>query len=338
MKTVDLIKDLVSIPAVSGCEEKMIEYLKNALSPYGEVQVDAMNNVTCTFGDGYHILLDAHLDEIGMVVTSITDDGFLKVGAVGGIDKRMLLGYEVTVWGRQEIMGVISTLPPHLQSADDEHKVPDMKEISIDIGLSREETEKLVALGDRVTFKRQFTPLLNNQISSNCLDDRTGIASILLVLDELKKLPVKVTVLFSTQEEVGTRGAKTGAFTVNADECIAVDVSFGYSPNCSKEECGIVSNGAMIGYSPTLDRNISNTLKNVAEKNDIPYQCEIMNGKTGTNADVISLTENGIKCGLISIPLKYMHSPVEVVDINDVESVSKLIAAYVKEKAGVQSA
>lgn len=338
MKTVDLIKDLVSIPAVSGCEERMIEYLKNALSPYGEVQVDAMNNVTCTFGEGYHILLDAHLDEIGMVVTSITDDGFLKVGAVGGIDKRMLLGYEVTVWGRQEMMGVISTLPPHLQSADDEHKVPDMNEISIDIGLSREEAEKLVSLGDRVTFKRQFTPLLNNQISSNCLDDRTGIASILLALDELKKLPVKVTVLFSTQEEVGTRGAKTGAFAVNADECISVDVSFGYSPNCNKEECGIVSKGAMIGYSSTLDRNISNILKSVAEKDNIPYQCEIMSGKTGTNADVISLTENGIKCGLISIPLKYMHSPVEVVYINDVESVSKLIAAYVKEKAGVQSA
>lgn len=338
MKTVDLIKDLVSIPAVSGCEERMIEYLKNALSPYGEVQVDAMNNVTCTFGEGYHILLDAHLDEIGMVVTSITDDGFLKVGAVGGIDKRMLLGYEVIVWGRREIMGVISTLPPHLQSADDEHKVPDINEISIDIGLSREEAEKIVSLGDRVTFKRQFTPLLNNQISSNCLDDRTGVASILLALDELIKLPVKVTVLFSTQEEVGTRGAKTGAFAVNADECIAVDVSFGYSPNCGKEECGIASKGTMIGYSPTLDRNISNTLKNVAEKNNIQYQCEIMNGKTGTNADVISLTESGIKCGLISIPLKYMHSPVEVVDINDVESVSKLIAAYVKEKAGVHGA
>ena len=132
MKTVDLIKDLVSIPAVSGCEEKMIEYLKNALSPYGEVQVDAMNNVTCTFGDGYHILLDAHLDEIGMAVTSITDDGFLKVSAVGGIDKRMLLGYDVTVWGKHEITGVISTLPPHLQSADDERKVPEISEISID--------------------------------------------------------------------------------------------------------------------------------------------------------------------------------------------------------------
>lgn len=338
MKTVDLIKDLVSLPAVSGDENSITNYLKNVLSPYGDVRVDALNNVICTFGEGYHILLDAHIDEIGMVVTSITDDGFLKVGAVGGIDKRMLLGYEVDVWGREKITGVISTLPPHLQSTDDEHKVPDINEISIDIGMSREDSEKIVALGDRVTFKRQFTPLLNNQISSNCLDDRTGVASILLILDELKKLPVKVTVLFSTQEEVGTRGAKTGAFEVNADECIAVDVSFGYSPNCSKEECGIVSDGAMIGYSPTLDRNISNMLKNTAEKNNIPYQCEIMNGRTGTNADVISLTESGIKCALISIPLKYMHSPVEVVDINDVESVSKLIAAYVKEKAGVQGA
>lgn len=338
MKTLDLIKDLVSLPAVSGSEEKLLNYLKNALSSYGEVSIDSMNNVTCTFGDGYHILLDAHLDEIGMVVTSITDDGFIKVGAVGGIDKRMLLGYEVTVWGKQELRGVISTLPPHLQNSGDEQKVPEMSDISIDLGMKKEDVEKLVSLGDKVTFKRQFTTLLNNQISSNCLDDRTGVASILLALDELKKLPVKVTVLFSTQEEVGTRGAKTGAFDVDADECIAVDVSFGYSPSCSKEECGIVSNGAMIGYSPTLDKSISNTLKSVAEKNNIPYQCEIMNGRTGTNADVISVTQSGIKCGLISIPLKYMHSPVEVVDINDVESVSKLIVAYVKEKAGVLNA
>lgn len=338
MNTVELIENLVSLPAVSGCEGKLIEYLENELSPFGEVHVDAVNNVSCTFGSGFHLFLDAHLDEIGMIVTSITDDGFLKVGAVGGIDRRMLLGYEVTVWGKEKLSGIISTLPPHLQKVADEKKVPEISEISIDLGMNKKEVEKLVSPGDRVTFRRQFTQLLNNQISSNCLDDRTGIASILLALEELKKLPIKVTVLFSAQEEVGTRGAKIGAFAKNADECIAVDVSFGYSPLCSKEECGIISNGAMIGYSPTLDKEISNTLKRLAEEQHIPYQLEIMNGRTGTNADVISVTEAGIKCGLISIPLKYMHSPVEVVDVNDVESVSKLIIAYAKEKAGVENA
>ncbi len=338
MNTVDLIKNLVSLPAVSGNEDSLIEYLTGILSNYGEVKIDAMNNVSCTFGEGYNLLLDAHLDEIGMTVTSITDDGFLKVGAVGGIDRRMLLGYEVDVWGREKLSGVISTLPPHLQKAADEKKVPEMNEISIDLGMIKADTEKFVSLGDKVTFKRQFTQLMNNQISSNCLDDRAGMASIILALDELKKLPIKVTALFSTQEEVGTRGAKTGAFAKNADECISVDVSFGYSPLCSKEECGLISKGAMIGFSPTLDREISNTLKRLAQEQNIPYQLEIMNGRTGTNADVISVTESGIKCGLLSIPLKYMHSPVEVIDINDVESVSRLIVAYAKEKAGALNA
>lgn len=338
MNTVDLIKDLVAVPAVSGNEENLILYLKKALEPYGEVTVDSMNNVSCTFGEGYHLLLDAHLDEIGLIVTSITDDGFLKVGAVGGIDRRMLLGYEVTVWGKKKLNGIISTLPPHLQGAEDEKKIPEINEISIDLGMNKENAEKLVSLGDKVTFKRQFTQLLNHQISSNCLDDRAGVASILLALDELKKLPLKITVLFSTQEEVGTRGAKIGAFSKAADECIAVDVSFGYSPSCSKEECGMVSEGVMIGYSPTLDKDMFNTLKRLAEGQNIPYQLEIMNGRTGTNADVISACGSGIMCGLLSIPLKYMHSPVEVVDVQDIESVSKLIVAYARKKAGVLNA
>jgi len=334
MNTVDLIKDLVERPAVSGSEDALVNYLTEMLSPYGKVTVDAMNNVTCIFGEGYHLLLDAHMDEIGMVVTSVTEDGFLKAAAVGGIDRRMLLAAEVTVWGRKQLSGIISTLPPHLQKAEDEKKIPEMTELAIDIGMSREEAGQYVSPGDRITFKRRSAQLLNNQFSANCLDDRAGIASVLLALDELKKLPVRITVLFSSQEEVGTRGAKAGAYSKNADACISVDVSFGYSPGCSREECGVLSKGAMIGYSPTLDKGISDLLKILAEKNNIPYQCEIMNGRTGTNADVISVTENGIKCGLLSIPLKYMHSPVETVDINDIESVSRLIVAYAKEKAG----
>ncbi len=334
MNTVELIKNLVKYPAVSGNEKDLINYLKEILSNYGTVETDSMNNVICTFGNGYHVLLDAHIDEIGFVVTSVTDDGFLKLGAVGGIDNRMLLGSEVTVWGKQKVNGIISTLPPHLQKSSDEKKVPDLNEVSVDIGMNKEDALKVISLGDRVTFKRKFNVLLNNQISSNCLDDRAGVAAVINSLDELKKLPVKVTVLFSTQEEVGTRGAKIGPHAKNIDECIAVDVSFGYTPGCDKEDCGEIGKGVMIGYSPILDRENSNVLKNVALECNIPFQQEIMNGRTGTNADVISVCENGIKCSLLSIPLKYMHTPVEVVKVDDVNSVSDLITAYVKKKVG----
>ena len=250
--TVELLKKLTSTVGVSGEEENIVTLLKDILKKYGNVSVDSMNNVYCTFGQGYHFLLDAHLDEIGMIVTDITDDGFIKVNRCGGIDRRMLLGYEVSVWGKEEVKGIISTLPPHLQNADDEKKVPEFKDISIDVGMSKEKIKKIVSLGDKVTFKRNFTPLLNSQLSASCLDDRAGITSILLCLDRLKNLPCKVTVMFSSQEELGTRGAKIGAFSKGVDEFICVDVSFAYTPNCDKADCGEIGKGAMIGFSPIL--------------------------------------------------------------------------------------
>lgn len=333
-KTIELLKELTQTVGVSGCEENIAALLKKKLSLYGDVTVDSMNNVFCTFGEGYHFLLDAHLDEIGLIVTDITDDGFIKFSNCGGIDASPLPAMEVSVWGREEVKGVISTLPPHLQSASDEKKIPKLSELAIDTGLTKDKLEKLVALGDRITFKRNFTPLLNGLVSASCLDDRSGVAAILMCLDELKNLGCKVTVMFSSQEEVGTRGAKVGPYAKSVDEAISVDVSFAFTPGCDKSECGELSKGAMIGFSPILDKEISRKLVDAAEKNSIPYQCEIMSGRTGTNADVISISEKGIKTALISIPEKYMHQRVEVVDTADVESVSRLICAYIKERIG----
>lgn len=334
MQTIELLKKLTSAVGVSGAEDNIVELLKGILEPYGEVTVDCLNNVYCKInGNGYHILLDAHLDEIGFVVREITDDGFIKVSNVGGIDRRMLLASEVSVWGDKEYYGVISNLPPHLQKANDERKAPEIDEISIDVGMTKEEAEKHISLGDRVTFKRNFIKLLGNQVASSVLDDRCGIASIILALDELKKMNANVTVMFSSQEEVGTRGAKIGAYDRAIDEAIIVDVSFGYSPLCKKSDCGELGKGPMIGISPILDRNISKNLIDIAKENNIPYQVEVMGGgHTGTNADVISVSEYGIKTALISIPEKYMHSPIEVVDINDIENTSKLIVEYVKRR------
>lgn len=333
-KTIELLKELTQTIGVSGCEENIAALLKKKLSSYGDVTIDNMNNVFCTFGEGYHFLLDAHLDEIGLIVTDITDDGFIKFSNCGGIDARPLPAMEVSVWGREEVKGIISTLPPHLQSASDEKKIPKLSELAIDTGLTKDKLEKLVSLGDRITFKRNFTPLLNGLVSASCLDDRSGVAAILMCLDELKNLGCKVTVMFSSQEEVGTRGAKVGPYAKSVDETISVDVSFALTPGCDKSECGELSKGAMIGFSPILDKEISRNLVDAAEKNSIPYQCEIMSGRTGTNADVISISEKGKKTALISIPEKYMHQRVEVVDTADVESVSRLICAYIKERIG----
>lgn len=334
MNTTELLKKLTSSIGVSGAEENVNEVLCDILKDYGKVSVDSMNNVYCTFGEGYHFLLDAHLDEIGLIVKAISEDGFVKVDRCGGIDARMLLGYEVSVWGKKELRGVISTLPPHLQK-DEKKKAPKIDEISIDIGLTKTQAEELISPGDRVTFVRNFTPLLGSQLSASVLDDRCGVAAIILALQELKGVNAKVTAMFSSQEEIGGRGAKVGTYAKDADEAIAVDVSFGWSPLCKKSDCGEMGKGPMVGFSPILDNTISKKLVEVAKKNNIPYQTEVIGGRsTGTNADDISVNESGVRTGLVSIPEKYMHSPIEVIDIKDVENTALLIAAYVKESAG----
>lgn len=332
--TVELLKELTCAYGVSGDEDEICTLLKEKLSAYGEVTIDAMNNVSCTFGEGAHFLLDAHLDEIGFVVTDITEDGFVKFSKIGGIDTRILPAFEVTILGKKKINGIISTKPPHLQSGEEAKQAPKLSDLAIDTGYTKDALKEMISLGDRIVFRRNFTRLLNTQLSASCLDDRSGVASILLCLDRLKELPCRITVLFSSQEEVGTRGAKIGAYAKDADEAICVDVSFAYTNGCDKDECGEIGKGAMIGFSPILDKSISKKLVNTADKYKIPYQQEIMPGRTGTNADVISISESGIKTALISIPEKYMHQCVEVVDTKDVEAVADLICAYIAERAG----
>ncbi len=334
MEIVELLKMLTQTNGVSGDEENIVSLLTDILEPYGKVEVDALNNVTCTFGEGYHFLLDAHLDEIGFIVTEITDDGFIKFDKLGGIDLRMLPSQEVIIHGKEKVFGVISSKPPHLQSNNDADAVSEIRDLSIDTGFSAKRISEIVEIGDRITLKKNFVNLLNSRISASCLDDRSGIAAIILALDELKKINCKITVLFSSQEEVGTRGAKTGAFGKDIDEAICVDVSFAYTPGCDKNECGNLSKGAMIGFSPILNKDMSDNLVKVCKDNNILFQREVMNGRTGTNADVISVCESGVKTALISIPEKYMHQSVEVIDLDDIESVSKLISLYVAERVG----
>lgn len=334
MNTTELLKKLTSAVGVSGMENNVSALLADMLKQYGEVTVDDMNNVVCTFGKSKHFLLDAHLDEIGFIVKSITDDGFIKVDKCGGIDERMLLASEVSVWGKKEVRGVISNLPPHLQKSG-EKKPPKIDEIAIDVGMTKAEAEKVISLGDRVTFKRNFNELVGTQVCSNVLDDRSGVASILLAVEKLKDVDAKITVCFSSQEEVGTRGAKTVAYGKDVDEAIVVDVSFGYTPMCKKSDCGEIGKGVMIGVAPILDSAMSHKMQEIAKAKNIPYQIEVMGGgHTGTNADVITINQRGIKTSLLSIPEKYMHSPIEIVDTKDVEATADLICEYIMERVG----
>ena len=266
-----------------------------------------------------------------MIVTYITDDGFIKVGNLGGIDRRLLPAQPVIVHGKRDIKGVICSVPPHLTANGSE--VLSFDDTAIDTGMTKAELDEIVSLGDTVTFDVKCRELLNGRVTGGALDDRSGMVSILYALELLKdkKTAYNVTVIFSAQEELGERGAKIGAFEINPDIALAVDVSFAYAHGEDEQKCGYLGKGAMIGISPSLSREISDGLINTAKENNIPYQIEVMNGLTSTNADRYSVNREGAKACTVSIPLRNMHTPVEVVDLKDIELTGKLIAGFIRE-------
>ncbi len=308
---------------------------KELLSEYADVRTDALGSIIGTVGEGRpHIMLDAHLDRIGLIVTAVDESGFLRVDKCGGADVRVLSAAEVTVWGKEPIYGLITSTPPHLANADEASKAPSFDNIFIDTGLSYDKLKNLVSVGDRVTIDAPVRSLTGTKITGAALDDRIGMAALLRVLDIIKekKPAVKISVLFSVQEETTEAGGKTGAFGISPDEAIAVDVSFGTAPGVSEQESGKLGSGAMICISPSLSQKMSEELISVAKENDIKYQTEICPSQTGTNADVISVSKFGIKTGLVSIPLRNMHTQAEVADLEDIESVAQIIAGYIIRK------
>lgn len=290
-------------------------------------------NVIGKFGthrDGLpNLVLDAHIDQIGMIVTCITDDGFIKVGNLGGIDRRLLAAQQVVIHGKREITGVICSVPPHLSNG--ESKVLSFEDIAIDTGASKSELEKYVSYGDTVTFDVKCRSLLGERVTGGALDDRSGVAAILYALELLKdrETAYNVTVIFSAQEELGERGAKIGAYSLAPDIAIAVDVSFAYAEGEDRKKCGLLGKGAMIGISPSLSREISDGLVRAAESAGLPYQIEVMNGLTSTNADQYSVSRCGAKACTLSIPLRNMHTPVEVIDLSDVRNTAEILAEFI---------
>ncbi len=328
MTTIELLKNLTSPAGVAGEESSSFESLKGLFSLYGDVSCDTTGNIIIhKKGKGKHILLDAHLDTIGFVVTGITDDGFVRVQKVGGVDMRTVEGMELTLHGVKDIYGVVCTVPPHL--SDGENKVSADGTAIVDVGMTKEDAENVISVGDRASFRSDFSVLNENVVSSPYIDDRGGIAVLLKAL-EYAKTEKEITLVCSAQEETGGAGANCASFNVQPDLSVSVDVSFATTPDSSERECGKMNGGAMIGYAPILDRSYTEKLVEIAKEKDIPYQKEIMNGRTGTNADHITISKGGIPSVLVSIPIRYMHTPVETVDVRDIEACAKLVAEFIE--------
>jgi endoglucanase len=341
MNIKETLKILCGAPGVAGNEKAASEAALRLLREYiPNAEIDKFNSVTGSITHDEKLpllLLDAHIDEIGMVVSFIDEKGFLKVGKAGGVDRRALPAAPVTVWGAKPVKGVICALPPHVEK--DEGKALKDEDISIDCGFTgadflsaQKQAEKFISPGDSVTLDAEFTELQNSRVSARALDDRTGVCAILYALDLLrgKKLKYNLAVTFSSQEELGLRGAAIAAYNINPDLAIAVDVSYGDYPGAKENKTGKLGGGVMIGSAPVLDRAMFEHMKSLAESKNIPHQIEVMGGKTSTDADIISLTRGGVRCALLSIPLRNMHTPAETCALSDVENTALLIAEFAR--------
>lgn len=335
-RIVELAKALTCVAGVAGREHPAVETALPYLRPLGEVSVSPLGSVSCTVCNGEtsgpHVLLEAHLDRIGLVVSRLEENGFLRFANVGGFDRRLLPAAPVTVHADSgDFCGVIASVPPHLS---DENDAPlKIEELVIDTGFSTAKAKELFRPGDIVTLDSSFLTLAGGRIACAAMDDRIGCVAVLAAAEELKKSEIncRVTVLFSSQEETGGHGARTSAFALHPSEAIAVDVSFGAGFGAPAAKCGKMGDGTMIGIAPVLNRPMTRKLTELAEKFDIPYQVEVMGGGTGTDADVIAIAAGGVKTALLSIPLLNMHTVVETVAVEDVISTARLMVEYVKE-------
>ena len=328
-ETLFTLSDLVSAGGVTEASDCAYEIM----SQYTKVRKLGRQTVIGTFkGESdYTVMIDAHIDEVAFVVTDIDDNGFLTVAKCGGIDIRTLPARPVTVHGKQKLPAVFCSVPPHL--AGEKPQFEDIGKFKLDSMLGKNARD-LISVGDMVSYDAKAQMLLGDRAVGKSFDDRAGCVVVLELAKRLsgKKLPFNVSFLLSDAEELGLRGAKTAAFDISPDEAIAVDVSFGNAPDVSPDDCGKLSDGAMIGVSPIIDKQMSNTLIDIAKEKNIPYQIEVMGGSTGTNADVISVNKSGVKTAVVSIPLRNMHTDSEVIALSDINAVCDLIEQYILRK------
>ncbi len=334
----DLAKTLTALSEAmgpSGFEASVAEMVAEIMRPMcDEVTTDALGNVHgirhAAKPGAPKLLYSAHMDEIGFMVTDIKD-GFLRFRTIGGIDPRVMPAREVTVMTDPPIHGVISSVPPHLQAAGDNTKPFAVEELVIDIGMSDEKARKLVRPGTPAVFSEHAQLLGDKLFSGKTLDDRGCVVMLLRTLELLqgKDLPVELVIQASTQEEVGLRGAQVGAYANAPDWAVAVDVTHAETPDAPKRPDIVkFAGGVPISMGPNTNRALGRRLCELSEKLGMGYQPQVMEGGTGTDAWAMQVAGDGTASCVISLPLRYMHTAVETIHLDDLENAAKLLAEF----------
>ena len=336
MQVKEFLSKINAVPHISGYEGALLDIITEEFSPHAEISTDKFGNIIAykkgSDENGPRVMISAHMDEIGMMVKAICDGGFVQFSPVGGIDARNCLAQEVTIHGREPIFGVIGIKPPHLTSNNERNRGLMLHDMTIDTGFSKEVLETKIRVGDLITFNGDIIELQGGQISGKALDDSAGVAAMGVAMEHLKYFNHKANVYFvsSAQEEVGLRGAQTATYNIKPDIGIAIDVGFGRANGLAEYESVELGKGPGITMGPNITRKLFESLKKTANNAGIKYQVELATHGTGTDANAIQIgLGDGVITGLLTIPLKYMHSTVETIALSDVEACGKLIAQYI---------
>ena len=279
------------------------------------------------------ILIDCHYDEIGMMVSSIKEGGFISVEPVGGVDARLLQSSEVTIYGKKEIYGVFASTPPHLMSPTAADKLTPIRELIIDTGYTKEELEEIVSLGTPVGYRPVYTELLNNRLAGKAFDDKAcGVCAIAgIEKADREDLAGDVYFVFSTREEIGLMGF-TGAYSIDPDYALVIDVTHAYTPDMEGRKRGECSSGVALSMSAVTNRGLTKMCIDLCKEKGFKYTVQAEPNSTGTNANKIVTVRNGIPTVLASLPIKSMHSANELLAIDDCETIADFVCEFIKSK------
>jgi putative aminopeptidase FrvX len=337
------LQQLLSAPSPSGYEQPAQRVFREYITQFAQVTTDVLGNVIGFIpgkgDDRPKVMLVGHSDEIGFQVRYIDDNGFIFFGAVGGIDPQITQGRRVHIHTRNSVIpGVIGRKPIHLIDAKDRDTIVKLDAQYIDVGAAnKEETEQLVRIGDPVTFAESLEKLHGDRITSRGFDDKAGsfvVAEVLRHVASLReKLPVDLYGVSSVQEEVGLRGGRTSAYSIDPDVGICVEVDFSTDqPDLDKKSVGDVKlgGGPILPRGPNINPALFDLLSQTAESEKIPIQFTGLPGATGTDANVMQVSRAGVATALLKIPLRYMHTPVEVLSVHDLENAVKIIVSALR--------
>jgi len=334
-------QQILQTPSASGYEAPIQRVVREYIGRWADqVSVDLHGNLMAVRNPGapLRVMLAGHCDQIGLIVQYIDDDGYLFVQEIGGWDPQVLIGQRMTVWtAAGPIAGLIARKPIHLLTEDERKQVPKVKDLWIDIGAANKaEAEELVRVGDSVTVELAYRELRNGRACSPAMDDKCGLWVVMEALRRIdaEKLRCAVYAVSTVQEEVGLRGARTSAFGIDPQVGIAVDVTHATdAPTIEKKQEGDIrlGKGPVVYRGPNMNPKVVDRLIRVAKEHQIAYQLGASGRASPTDANSIQVNRSGVATGLVSIPNRYMHSPVEMISLDDIDRAADLLARFCEE-------